>query len=72
MGGAPKHIETHCSLIQLIVLFVFMENHDSLAKPHLSIIDVDVDVRHNRALNALTWQIMFSCVLQVENFELQH
>jgi len=47
-----------------------MENHDSLAKPHLSI--VDVDVGHNRAFNALTWQIMFSCVLQVENFELQH
>jgi len=47
-----------------------MENHDSLAKPHLSI--VVVDVGHNRALNELTWQIMFSCVLQVENFELQH
>jgi len=46
-----------------------MENHDSLAKPHLSI--VDVDVGYNRALNALTWQIVFSCVLQVENFELQ-
>jgi len=45
-----------------------MENHDSLAKPYLSI----VDVGHDRAFNALTWQIMFSCVLQVENFELQH
>lgn len=46
-----------------------MENHDSLAKPHISI--VDVDKGHNRALNALTWQIMFSSVLQLENFELQ-
>jgi len=47
-----------------------MENHDSLAKPLLSIVAIDVE--HNHALNALTWQIVFSCVLQVENFELQH
>lgn len=68
MGGAPKHIET--LQLNTVYLLVFMENHDSLAKPHLSI--VVVDVGHNRALNELTWQIMFSCVLQVENFELQH
>lgn len=57
MGGAPKHIET--LQLNTTYLLVFMENHDSLAKPQLSI--VDVDVGHNRALNALIWQIMFLC-----------